>query len=186
MASGANDRLCRAAARGDVADIAAALLAGAGPNAFEGTAAWTPLLRASSRGHVAAIAALLSAGAHVNCVDRDGTTPLMWAAGNGHTATVDVLLVAGADVQHTSINGNTALHRASAWCQLGVARVLLEAGARTGVRNKYGKRPIDEVRAPARAVLLPLRDFVTVQPRPVAMRRFGIATMPLRPPSPPC
>jgi hypothetical protein len=148
MASEANDRLCEAAYRGDVAGIAAALLAGADPNAFEGTYGDTPLLRAAHNGHVAAIAALLASGARVDGCDYFGCTPLVRAASRGDTATVDALLAAGADVQHESSAGHTALHCAAMWGRLDAARLLLEAGARTDVCTIDGERPINMVRAP--------------------------------------
>jgi ankyrin repeat protein len=146
MAS-ANERLRDAAEEGDVAGIADALLAGADPNAFEGTDDWTPLLSAADICQVAAIAALLAAGARVDGTTRSGSTPLMQAAVAGQTAAVNALLAAGADVQRADTLGQTALHWASEAGRLHAARLLLDAGARTDVRNKHGKRPIDEVRA---------------------------------------
>jgi ankyrin repeat protein len=158
MASGANERLCGAAMLGDVAGIAAALLAGADPNAFEGTDSLTPLRCAARNGHVAAIAALLAAGAHVDGRDILGGTPLMYAADRGHTAALDALLAAGADVNHTGIHGDIALHWASNAGCLDAARVLLVAGARTDVCTKRGQRPIDEVRAPTRSLRVASRS----------------------------
>jgi uncharacterized protein len=151
MASEANERLRDAAEDGDVAGIAAALLAGADPNAFEGS--WTPLHRAVFNGRLAAIAALLAAGARVDGMDSDGVTPLMWAALSDHTAAVDALLAAGADVNRVSACGYTALHWASMYGRLDAARLLLmEAGARTDLHHKRGERPIDEVGAPTRSL----------------------------------
>jgi ankyrin repeat protein len=152
MASEAFRRLCSAAERDDVAGIAAALLAGADPNACEGAHDAMPLQLAAYRGHVAAIAALLAAGAHVNGASSDGTTPLMRAVWHGHTAAIDALLAAGADVHHVNAVGQTALHWAPMWGQLDAARMLLEAGVRTDVRNNDGKRPIDVVSAPTCAL----------------------------------
>jgi uncharacterized protein len=149
MASDANWRLRDAARDGDVAGIAAALLAGADANnASEGTAELTPLLWAAFYGHVAAIAALLAAGARVDGTGSVGITPLMNAALNGGIAAIDALLAAGADVHRVAMNGNTALHLTSSYSRVDAARVLLDAGARTDVRDKRGKRPIDVVRAP--------------------------------------
>jgi hypothetical protein len=147
MASNANRSLRRAAGRGDVAGITAALLAGADPNAFERDNAWTPLMAVAASGHIAAIAALLAAGARVNGADRSCETPLIRAVLHGRTSAVNTLLVAGADVNHASKNGYTALHCASMDGHLDAARALLDAGARTDVGNKEGKRPIDLVRA---------------------------------------
>jgi hypothetical protein len=177
MASWANERVCRAAMGGDVAGIAAALLAGADPNAFEGTYGDTPLQLAAMQGRVAAIAALLAAGARVDGTDLDGSTPLIHAAIHGHTTAIDALLAAGADVHRVDWNVNTALLYASSNGHLDAARVLLEAGARTDVRNEEGRRPIDGVRMPL-ARLMRLRDRVTALRFHVAMRRFGQANLP--------
>jgi hypothetical protein len=158
MASTAGERLRDAVKRGDVAGIAAALLAGAHPNAGEGTYDWTPLQLAAASGHVAAIAALLAAGAHVDGMFCDWT-PLMVAAYNNHTAAVDALVAAGADIHRDIHDGNTALHCASKWGHLRTARLLLEAGARTDLRNEEGNRPIDVVRVLCR--LSRMRQHVT-------------------------
>jgi ankyrin repeat protein len=152
MASEVNRRLCDASRDGDVAGIAAALLAGADPNAYEGTDAWTPLQWAAHNGHVAAIAALLAAGARLDGVNSFGNTPLMYTAIYGHTAAMGALLSAGADVNHTDKGGETALHRASSYGHLDAARLLVDAGARMDVRNLYGQRPVDVVRAPTRSL----------------------------------
>jgi hypothetical protein len=148
MADELNTWLVHVAEDGDVAGIAAALLAGADPNAFEMTNGMTPLQRAAHNGHVAAIAALLAAGARVDGANTFGTTPLMVAVLPGSTAALDALLAAGADVHHVNNGGYTALHWASMAGHLDAARVLLEAGARTDVRNREGKRPVDVVRPP--------------------------------------
>jgi ankyrin repeat protein len=148
MESAVGWELCDAAGHGDVAGIAAALLAGANPNAFEGTSDWTPLQWAAACGHVAAIAALLAAGAHVDGMFRDWT-PLILAASDGCTTAIDALVAAGADVHHASSDGDTALHRASYKGHPDASRALLDAGARTDLCNKRGERPIDVVRVPA-------------------------------------
>jgi ankyrin repeat protein len=132
-----------------VAGIRTALLAGANPNAFEGTDGWTPLQWAALHGRVAAIAALLAAGARVDGPDYNGTTALMRAALSDHTAAVAALLAAGADVHRATTSGHTALHTASTCGHLDAARLLLRAGARADVCTKNGRRPIDEARAPA-------------------------------------
>jgi ankyrin repeat protein len=169
--SSANEKLCDAAASGDVAEIERQIAAGADPNADleDGT----PLQWAAARGHVAAIAALLAADARMDGVNRDGATPLMWAAGSGHAAAIDALVAAGADVHRTTNHGNTALHGASMWGRLDAARVLLEAGAKTDVRNKDGKRPIDLVRALARSLGVAARSRHAAFPPLCITRRCG-------------
>jgi ankyrin repeat protein len=158
MASRANWSLSDAAERGDVAGIAAALLAGADPNAFEGSQGWGPLLRAAWNDHVAAIAALLAAGARVDGANSIGITALMSAAANDRAVAIDALLAAGADVNRADSDGDTALHGASIKGNLHTARALVEAGARTELSNKFGRRPIDLVRPPlARPLRLRVR-----------------------------
>jgi hypothetical protein len=187
MASDANEMLCVAADRGDVAEIERLVAAGADPNAFEGLSDFSPMQKAARTGHVAAIAALLTAGAHVDGADREGWTPLLYAAASAHTAAIDALLAAGADVHGADKNGDSALHWASFYGRLDAARVLLEAGARTDVRNKAGEQPIVMVCAPlaccgctitprGRAIALPLRRCAPV----------GASPSPLHHPSTPC
>jgi ankyrin repeat protein len=154
MAS-ANERLCDAADRGDVAGIAAALLAGADLEALDGAYVMTPLQWAAYTGHVAAIAALLAAGARVDGTDLDGSTPLIYAAIHGHTSATDALLAAGADMHRVDRNGDTALHLTSSYSHVDAARLLLDAGARADVRSNDNKRPIDVVRTPARSLDAP-------------------------------
>jgi ankyrin repeat protein len=141
--SSADEKLCRAAICGDVAEIERLIAAGADPNALMN--GYAPLQEAAARGHVAVIAALVKAGARVDGANRHGSTPLMWAAGNGRTAAVGTLVAAGANVHRASEYGDTALHYASSNGSLDAARVLLEAGAKADVRNKRGKWPIDVV-----------------------------------------
>jgi ankyrin repeat protein len=158
MTTEANEKLIDAARDGEVAEIAAALLDGADPNAV--VDGWTPLLRAADGSYVAAIDALLTAGAHVDGADGNGFTPLMLAATYGCSAAVTTLLTAGADAHHANNFGHTALHWASIHGHVDAARVLLEAGARTDVSSKYGQLPADMVRAPACSLarLMRLRD----------------------------
>jgi len=141
-------QLCDAAEDGDVAGIRAALQAGANVNAGEGTWDWTPLHWSALYGRVGSIEALLAVGAHVDGADGDGRTPLMLAVQRERDVAAVALLAAGADVNFADGMDETALHVA---CKetgsVDCARELLDAGARTDVRNMYGKRPIDVVRA---------------------------------------
>jgi ankyrin repeat protein len=146
--SSANEELCGAAYRGDVAEIERQIAAGADANAFEGTGDWTPLQMAAANGHVAAITALVKAGARVDGADNLGHTSLMFAVVEGHSAAIDALLAAGADVNRAINIGSTTLHWASNKGHLDTACVLLEAGSRAEVRNREGQRPIDVVRWP--------------------------------------
>jgi ankyrin repeat protein len=143
----ADEELAEAAEYGDVAGIAAALLAGANPNVFEGVLAITPLQRAATEGHVPAIVALLQGKARVDGADCHGTTPLMLAAEGGHIAAMTTLIDAGAGVNRAYHDGSTVLHRAAKYGSVDAARVLLHAGAWTQARCLLGKLPIDVVSA---------------------------------------
>jgi hypothetical protein len=157
MASRMNERLVEAAKKGDVAGIAAAMQAGADPNADTGYGPGHPLKVAAIYGHVAAIAALLAAGARVD--GSFGSKPLISAVTLHLPAVVAALLAAGADVNCASEYGNTALHVASRDGHLDASRALVEAGARTDVCDKVGKRPIDVVRALARSTSSRVREL---------------------------
>jgi ankyrin repeat protein len=187
MWSSANDKLCDAAERGDVAGIERQIAAGADPNACEHTDELTPLQRAAQEGHLAAMAALLNAGARVDGANSGGWTPLMFATEHGRTVAIAALLAAGADVRRANKDGGTALHSASRSGRLDAARVLLEAGARADVRNKDGKRPIDVVRCPAGSLACSwqLHDRGTPLRRRIAMRRFASMSV-TSPTQPPC
>jgi hypothetical protein len=162
MASALDWKLMDATAAGDVAEIQRLIMAGADPNAFEGTDGCTPLQRAAHNGHVATITALLAAGARVDGANDQGTTPLMYAALVGHAAAVAMLLAAGADALLADQFSDTALHLASMFSRPDAARTLVEAGARTDVRNCSGKRSIDKVCAQLTRSLA--RLFVAVAP----------------------
>jgi uncharacterized protein len=184
--SSADAKLCEASMYGDVPEIERQLAAGANPNAFDGTPTRTPLREAARNGHTAAMAALLKAGARVDGADGDGYTPLMYAARNGCATAVHTLVAAGADIHRADKDGDTALHWASMNGRFNAARVLLVVGAWADVTNKWGKRPVDKVRAPSRS--FPLRDCDTPLRRRVAVRRFALspATSPRGPPCARC
>jgi len=79
-------------------------------------------------------------------MSREIDVKLRDAAGGGNVGEIERLIAAGADVHRADKDGDTALHAASRNGHVDAARVLLEAGAKTDVRNKWGKRPIDVVR----------------------------------------
>jgi hypothetical protein len=104
MADDVADQLCSAAVTGSIAGIHAALRAGADPNAYAGTSAWTPLHCAAQHRQVHAISALVHAGAHVDVADNAGATPLMMATMFGLTDIVHILLASGADPNSRQVN----------------------------------------------------------------------------------
>jgi hypothetical protein len=146
MAGGTVDVwLTDAASRGDVAELARLLAAGADPGAREGSEEWTPLQRAACHGHADAIRLLLQVGAREEGASASGWTPLMWAAHNGHTAAIEALLRGGADVNATNDWGSACLHLASAYGSVDAVRMLVAAGANVSACSVYGRRPVDMV-----------------------------------------
>jgi len=106
------------------------------------------LCAAASIGYVEGIAmALVVERARKDGGNSRGSTPLSCAATLGHAPLVTALLAAGADVHRVDCDGDTAVHLACRMGHRGCARALLDAGARTDVRNRGGKRPIDVVSA---------------------------------------
>jgi ankyrin repeat protein len=91
-----DDALFEAAARGDVARIAAAIAQGAPLEAHDGWG-WTPLIHAARAGHTAAVEALLAAGAdpwHEDAAPLrtgGGLFPLLHADAGDHVETAVVL-----------------------------------------------------------------------------------------------
>jgi uncharacterized protein len=152
--SSADEKLCDATERGDVAEIERQIAAGANPDAVDGTIGWTPLQMALHGGHIAAITALVKAGANADRGDSMGWTPLRYAVSYSNMAAIEALAAAGADVNLVMSQGDTVLQSASVCGRVDGARMLLEVGARADMCDKRGRRPIDVVRAPFAPVFL--------------------------------
>ena len=105
----------------------------------------TALIYACHKNQFDAAAILIANGANVNHISKvSGFTPLMFASWKGHVDLVGILLKhkANVDVQTTS-DGDTALHFA-ALCGFSMVVLLLrKAGAKTGVKNRNKKTPLD-------------------------------------------
>ncbi len=71
--------------------------------------------------------------------DSDRCTPLHLAAGNGQVAVVRWLLAHKAEVNAKAYNGFTPLHLTES---AAVARLLLKNGAASGIRDSWGKTPL--------------------------------------------
>jgi ankyrin repeat protein len=132
----ANTRLLEAAASGNVAEVRAAIDAGADVANAAG-AHVTALGVACLYGHAAVVQALLAAGADVG-TDQGGQTPLMLAAGQGHTAVVETLLAAGADLGAKDKDGLTALMAAASANRADTLRVLIARGGNVNAPNPEG------------------------------------------------
>ena len=138
------ERLCRAAERGDAAAVMRWVDAG-GRLVFP----WFTLLEvAAGRGNRALVAALLQRGADVNSLctlvgraalgHNAGRTALMAAAAEGHDALVDSLIQQGADVNLQGHNGWTALALAAQFGHERVVELLLRRGAEVNLQDSQG------------------------------------------------
>lgn len=95
----AKDDLLNAVECGDLDGAAAALDAGASPDAADRYGV-TALVRAAGRGDHALVDLLLGRGARIDKGTAQDNTPLMLAAARGHRELVARLLQAGADPAH--------------------------------------------------------------------------------------
>ena len=101
------------ATRGSVADVRAALQAGANVNADGELDVTALMLAAWWNENAEVVLALLDAGAELEARDERGVTALMWAAAwNENPEVVRVLLDHGADASATDSSGRRAIDRA--------------------------------------------------------------------------
>lgn len=91
-----NDRLHRAAAKGDYSYVMRCLDAGVSANSREGNN-WTPLHSAARYGHYSIVQLLLNRGARINLRDNTGRTALDQAQLNHHHDVVELLRDYGGD-----------------------------------------------------------------------------------------
>ncbi|XP_071844815.1 osteoclast-stimulating factor 1-like [Apostichopus japonicus] len=115
-----------------------------------------PLHEAAKRGNVGFLQECLNNKVSVNGLDKSGSTALYWACHGGHTECIKILL-ATPRVELNSQNkiGDTALHAAAWKGHPEAVKLLLAKGARTDLRNKDAKYPVDlSSRDPATAAML--------------------------------
>ncbi len=93
--AGPNEDLMKAAMKGDMAKVEAAVSSGADVN-FSNNKQMTPLLNASHMGHEAVIKYLVENGADVNVKDAKGRSALTHAAHKGNTGLIEYLKTKGA------------------------------------------------------------------------------------------
>jgi len=134
-------QLVGASRRGDLAEVRAALKAGAPPDAAT-SAGWTALHLAAQGGHSDVVSLLLTAGAPPGATHADGWTPLHRAAEGGHIGIARMLLSRGAAVDARG-SGRTALGVALAMNEIALATYLVEQGANLGVADvRSGLTPV--------------------------------------------
>jgi ankyrin repeat protein len=132
-----------AAQAGDVANLRAALAAGANPD-WTNEEGSTALMIAAQLGHLAAVQTLLDAGADVNATDSNGWTALFKSVYNheldtGFAPVTKALIDAGANANSTIQFGITPLMLAAGGGEGAVCEVLLEAGADPKAINEAGR-----------------------------------------------
>lgn len=148
----ANDRLERAAKKGD-AQAVSAMIAGGQAVDQRLDIGRTALMVAARYGQVGVIETLLQAGADINAKDNNGSTALVLAAEYGHLAAVKMLLANGADKTIKNGDGMTAeqvakpdptTRPASGWApnQTEIYQVLTNAPAQLDPRVKRLPPPV--------------------------------------------
>lgn len=139
--------LVAAAARGDLAAVAASLAAGADPSfqGVDGSSWWSPLHAAVYHGHPGCVQRLIQAGAWLDCPTPTGHTPLHQAAMFGRADCAALMLAAGAyPAAKTALRRSTPLHCATFHRHCAVLQQLLGAApAAAGVRDADGRTPLE-------------------------------------------
>ncbi|XP_069707034.1 ankyrin repeat domain-containing protein 26 [Phaenicophaeus curvirostris] len=133
-------KLHRAAAAGDVAQVARALRK-SGIDARD-KAERTALHLACASGHVDVVKYLVENKCKLNLLDNDNRSPLMKAVQCQQEECVAIVLEHGADPNLADADGNTALHLAVISPNTSVAGLLLEHNANIDAQNKEGCTPL--------------------------------------------
>lgn len=146
-----DSRLLNAARRGDAAEAAQLLGAGANPNAetpyvynreiSADVGSEPALLQAAYAGSLPVARLLLDAGAKVNGSNGLGITALGVAAARGDREMAALLLERGADVNNVSYDG-TPLREAAAGGHADMVTFLIGHGARVDENRPFGETPL--------------------------------------------
>ena len=135
--NGLNDKLIKAAHRGNVDAVRVLLYKGADANS-EDSDGYTAIIKAAQKGHSDIVRVLLDEGADVNTENIIGWTALMYAAEKGYLDIVSGLLDNGANVNAKNSEGMTALMYAAINDQDWIAQDLINRGADISAESKEG------------------------------------------------
>ena len=136
-----DERLLRAAGRGDPGSVAALLAGGASPNATS-ESGWTPLMHAAAHGDAESVQLLVASGADVAAATpREGQQPLILAARWNRVGVVRTLLKT-ADPGRRDRIGWTALLWAAHLGRTDVVAALLDGGADPNTRDTDKNTPL--------------------------------------------
>ncbi len=134
-----DEKLLKAAKKGDVKGIENALAKGANINATANNGS-TALRLATVANEIEAVRLLLESGADPNIQNISGYTPLSRAAGQGFQEILALLLADGRTALDTQDNrGDTALRTAVINRETRSVGLLLEKGANPDIQNDEGK-----------------------------------------------
>ncbi len=142
-----NNKLCAAAAKGNVKQVKKLLEQGADPNGRDSRYANKPSpLEQAVSANIDVVNALLEAGADPNLRTRHYETALLIAM-DSSAANVDIikaLIKAGADVNARNRSYSTALHYnySDEPENIDKLKLLIQSGADVNARNMYGRTPL--------------------------------------------
>ena len=136
-ASGEAERLLRAAAKGDAAEVSELLRHGTAVDVRDAEGN-SPLLLATAGNHVEAARMLIAAGANVNLQNRRLDSAYLLSGAEGHLEILRLTLQHGADLKSTNRYGGTALIPACERGHVEVVKALLDAGVNPNHINRLG------------------------------------------------
>jgi ankyrin repeat protein len=140
---------------GPVDAVVILLRHGAGPDAWDGNRAATPLLMACFRSQREAVRMFLVAGADPDVVGDEGDSPLRWWIEAGDHDMVRLLLDCGADATVETaggFSGTTPLGLAATRLDVRMIQLLLAHGANTGTRDLDRRLALERLPARTSAV----------------------------------